>query len=141
MNILQVGTGVTLVEKDARRSVENTIYQLAVHQKRAGHKVKVVDTFKGCKYFVPNGFCKLDQISACTDYIASKGTVLSHSQLRVWERCLRLWYYQYILLLELLPQYQSIELRQGSELHRLISKIPSEPQFFFPEEDYVKEIH
>jgi hypothetical protein len=98
----------------------------------------------GCLFF-SDGYCTNSQSSfyRCIDYIASvsgENIDISYSQIRDASRCMRLWGYKQILGLQTKEQYQSISMRMGSEIQRLLSKSSDVPTYFSPQEKFNKDL-
>lgn len=95
---------------------------------------------KGCKY-ISSGYCTHDenQYYRCIDYITSGKFNLSHSQKQTWERCPYKWYLEYIKGIRVKKEHDSVAMRMGSELQRLVSGV-GEPEFFGISEQYNKQL-
>jgi len=95
---------------------------------------------KGCKHF-GSGYCNHEKSSyyRCIDYIASGKLNLSHSQKQTWERCPYKWYLENIKGIRVKRERQSVAMRMGSELGRILSGV-GKPEFFSVGEQYNKQL-
>jgi hypothetical protein len=89
----------------------------------------------GCLFFT-SGYCDNSQASfyRCADYIASVSEDkidISYSQIRDWDRCPALWAFKQIMGLTLREQYQSVNMRMGKELQRILANQKDVPPTYF----------